>query len=374
MATKTAPRSCCCGRRRGGAPPPVAAAPRALAFRRPVAAAAQPPPRIALLLEIDGAVVDIVQQGHRVAFNSALAELGVNSSAQWTPREFEASLRAGGTGEQLLAARLEQAKAWPPALGGGGAAGGATDATAKERQQLARRLHDAKQRAFAEMVSSGGLPLRPDVAAVVDGALRANALVALVSETASSPEDGVAAAALASLGEERAARVRVLTAGVRRQADEEEEAGGGEDEDDPSAGQMQLQAAVARQKAAAARDFAERLANSAVSVDVSALTALDAQGSGGTSSAASAAAASVSPAFFSAAATLLGVSPKRCACVAATAGTVRAAAAAGMVAVAVPRQAAFDASFPEAHAKFEAFGPGYLTWARLAAMVEAAGG
>jgi beta-phosphoglucomutase-like phosphatase (HAD superfamily) len=328
------------------------------------------------LLELDGAVVDVVQHGHRAAFNRAFAELGVPQIASWSPREFEQSLRQGSgggvTGEQLVAARLEETAAWPAEVA----------ALLESKRRFARRLHEAKQRMFAEMVDAGALPLRPDVAAVIDAALASGAVVALVTETASSREEGVAGAALRALGEARAGQVRVLTAGLRREVDEEEEEREEGSQGATTAALLLLQAAVARRKAAAAREFAEQLGSlwrgSAGGIDVS--VALMAGGAGvgvGAAAAATSGAPSSSavlPAFFFASALLLGVPASRCACVAATPGTVRAAAAAGMVAVAVPRQAAFDVSFDEAAAKFEAFGPGYLTWPRLRALVEKSGG
>jgi len=376
---------------------------------------------VALLLEVDGAVVDVVQQGHRVAFNRAFAECGLPPAAAWDPPSFEAALRAapalGGTGEALVAARLDRTGAWPPSLpdeppaggqagdaaaaaesggdgkgdgdgdiGNGGKSGGASsqqqrqqrERRQRERQAFARRVHEAKQRAFAELLSGGGLPLRPDVASVVDAALAGGAVVALVAETATAPEEGVAAVALRALGAERAARVRVLTAGARRPRDRGEGKEEARDDGGSGGGGGTLEAAVARHKAEAARAFARALSGGGLGagagvgaggplIDVSALT--------GSGSAAQApprpASDALPPAFFRASAALLGASPARCVCVAATGPCVRAAAAAGMVSVAVPRLAAFDASFPEARAKFEAFGPGYITWARLAAMVEA---
>jgi len=338
-----------------------------------------PPPPLALLLEVDGAVVDVVQQGHRVAFNRAFADLGLPPQAAYASAPaFEAALRLGGTGEALVAARLAQTNTWPAAL--------LVVGEEEARRSFARRAHEAKQRRFAELVAGGGLPLRPDVERVIDAALDAGAVVALLAETASGPQDGVAGAALRALGEARAGRVRVLSSAGAADDDAGDDAAsgggnGGDDDDDDTLEQQQqqrqLRRAVARQKAAAAREFAARFGQSvgaagggAAPIDVSALTRGSEEAPA--SSAAAASGGGVSPAFLAAAAALLGASPARCACVAATAATVRAAAAAGMVSVAVPRQGAFDVSFPEAAAKFEAYGPGYLTWPRLAAMVEAA--
>jgi hypothetical protein len=56
--------------------------------------------------------------------------------------------------------------------------------------------------------------------------------------------------------------------------------------------------------------------------------------------------------------------------VVASGGSVVAAAAqAGMVAAAVPRQGAQYATYDAAVAKFEGFGPGYATWPRLKSLL-----
>lgn len=77
----------------------------------------------------------------------------------------------------------------------------------------------------------------------------------------------------------------------------------------------------------------------------------------------------VTPAWLAAVAQLLQTPIDRCIVAAANGPTVRAAAAAGAVAVAVPRKLAYAAAYPEARAKFEGFGPGYATWGRLASLM-----
>jgi beta-phosphoglucomutase-like phosphatase (HAD superfamily) len=68
----------------------------------------------------------------------------------------------------------------------------------------------------------------------------------------------------------------------------------------------------------------------------------------------------------------LDVPSSRCLAIAASSDLVNAAAAAGMVPVAVPRKMAGAASYPAAAAKFDGFGPGGgATWNRLAALLPA---
>jgi hypothetical protein len=57
--------------------------------------------------------------------------------------------------------------------------------------------------------------------------------------------------------------------------------------------------------------------------------------------------------------------------IASSSDLINAAAAAGMVAVAIPRKTAYSASYPAAAAKFEGFGPGYATFGRLQALLQA---
>ncbi|GBF91601.1 hypothetical protein Rsub_04341 [Raphidocelis subcapitata] len=82
----------------------------------------------------------------------------------------------------------------------------------------------------------------------------------------------------------------------------------------------------------------------------------------------------VPPEWLAAVAATLGVPAARCIVVGSSGALVSAAAAAGMVAVALPRQAALAASYPDAAAKFEGWGPGYATWPRLAGLARGAAG
>jgi beta-phosphoglucomutase-like phosphatase (HAD superfamily) len=64
-------------------------------------------------------------------------------------------------------------------------------------------------------------------------------------------------------------------------------------------------------------------------------------------------------------AAILDVPVSRCIAVASSSDIINAAAAAGMVPVALPRKMAYAASYPAAAAKFECWGPGAATFNRL---------
>lgn len=82
-------------------------------------------------------------------------------------------------------------------------------------------------------------------------------------------------------------------------------------------------------------------------------------------------ASSASAAWLAAVAATLCDSPRAAVLLASSADLVAAGAAAGMVAVAVPRKMAYAASYPAAAAKFEALGPGYATWQKLCSLYSA---
>jgi beta-phosphoglucomutase-like phosphatase (HAD superfamily) len=76
-------------------------------------------------------------------------------------------------------------------------------------------------------------------------------------------------------------------------------------------------------------------------------------------------------ALMAAVAATLDVPASRCLALASSSDLVNSAAAAGMVAVAIPRKMAYSASYPAAVAKFEGFGPGYATFGRLQSLLQA---
>lgn len=77
-------------------------------------------------------------------------------------------------------------------------------------------------------------------------------------------------------------------------------------------------------------------------------------------------------ALLAAVAATLDVPAARCMTIASSSELINAAAAAGMVPVAIPRKMAYSASYPAAVAKFEGFGPGAATFNRLQALLQAA--
>jgi HAD superfamily hydrolase (TIGR01509 family) len=100
----------------------------------------------ALLWDVDGTLAETERDGHRVAFNQAFEAAGL--PWRWDVAHYGRLLAVTGGRERLLADMAARADA---------------PATTAERESLARALHARKNRLYAELVRSRGLPLRPGV-------------------------------------------------------------------------------------------------------------------------------------------------------------------------------------------------------------------
>ncbi len=102
----------------------------------------------AVVLDVDGTLVDSERDGHRVAFNRAFEEAGLED--RWDVELYGELLAVTG-GERRLNAYFEQR-------------GMAED----ERKELAARLHARKTEIFTEMAREGDIKPRPGVEELLD--------------------------------------------------------------------------------------------------------------------------------------------------------------------------------------------------------------
>ncbi|MEM6323389.1 MAG: HAD family hydrolase [Pseudomonadota bacterium] len=142
----------------------------------------------ALIFDCDGVLVDTERDGHRIAFNQAFREAGID--AEWDVARYGDLLTTGGGKERMT--RHFDETGWPE--------GG-------DRTALIAQLHKIKTDAFMTLIEGGSLPLRPGVQRMVDAGLDVGMQVAVCS---TSNERAVGAVVRVLLGEDRATRIPIF--------------------------------------------------------------------------------------------------------------------------------------------------------------------
>ena len=148
----------------------------------------------ALIFDCDGVLVDTERDGHRVGFNRAFQEFGIQ--AEWSVELYAELLLVAG-GKERMRAYFDRF-GWPPLAD-----------TDEARDALIKQLHARKTEITAGLVTEGGLPLRPGVARIVDEAIAAGVRLGVC--TTSNPR--FIDAVLELLGPDRKAAFEFVHAG-----------------------------------------------------------------------------------------------------------------------------------------------------------------
>jgi len=145
----------------------------------------------ALIFDCDGVVVDTERDGHRVAFNDALAQAGCGPS--WDVQRYGELLRIAGGKERMR--HYFDSHGWPQQV---------TDKTA-----FLAEMHKTKTALFADLIARGGLPLRPGVLRIVDEAIAAKVRLGVCTTSNPKSIDAV----LDLMGPQRKASFEFVLAG-----------------------------------------------------------------------------------------------------------------------------------------------------------------
>ncbi|MFO7954237.1 HAD family hydrolase [Thioalkalivibrio sp.] len=147
----------------------------------------------ALIFDVDGTLADTERDGHRVAFNQAFAEAGLDWS--WSVARYGELLRVTGGKERI---RQYLSEDHPEIL------------EEPEIDARIRELHASKTRHYVALLETGSIPLRPGVRRLLDEAEAEGLRLAIATTT--TPEN-VTALLEATLGREGPYRFEVISAG-----------------------------------------------------------------------------------------------------------------------------------------------------------------
>jgi len=138
----------------------------------------------ALIFDVDGTLADTERDGHRVAFNAAFAESGLDWF--WDEATYGELLQVAGGKERLAHyARAYRGSTQPQS----------------QLQNLVEELHVSKTRHYVRCVAAGGVQLRPGVARLI-AAARAEKLQLAIATT--TTRENVIALLEATLGAQAA--------------------------------------------------------------------------------------------------------------------------------------------------------------------------
>lgn len=120
----------------------------------------------ALLFDVDGTLADTERDGHRVAFNQAFADAGLDW--RWDVALYGELLAITGGKERMRHYVERYRPDWP---------------TPKDFSELIKRLHAAKTAHYTALLAQGGIPLRPGVRRLLTEARAAKLRLAIATTT-----------------------------------------------------------------------------------------------------------------------------------------------------------------------------------------------
>lgn len=147
----------------------------------------------ALIFDVDGTLADTERDGHRIAFNLAFQEAGLDWD--WTPELYGELLAVTG-GKERIRFYLEKFNT--------------TFAKPDNFAEFVAGLHAAKTRFYTKLMSEGAVPLRPGVERLMNEARAAGYRLAIATTT--TPEN-VTALVTYTLGAEALEWFEVIGAG-----------------------------------------------------------------------------------------------------------------------------------------------------------------
>ncbi len=148
----------------------------------------------ALLFDVDGTLADTERHGHRVAFNRAFADAGLDW--EWSHPLYGELLAVTG-GKERIRHYLQQT-------------GEEAGFSEEELDEFVARLHAAKNEHYKRLLEEGSIPLRPGIERLLNQARKEGIRLAIATTTTA---DNVSALLNQTLGPEAESWFEVIGAG-----------------------------------------------------------------------------------------------------------------------------------------------------------------
>ena len=142
-----------------------------------------------IIFDCDGVLVDTERDGHRVAFNAAFRQKGLD--IEWGIDTYGELLKIGGGKERMRSFFAKMG--YPEEI--------------KDSERFIKELHEIKTALFMDIIRQGKLPLRTGVSRLIDEAIDHNVVVAVCS---TSNEKAVNNIVDVMLGEKRKKKIHIF--------------------------------------------------------------------------------------------------------------------------------------------------------------------
>ncbi|XP_041024102.1 CBBY-like protein isoform X2 [Juglans microcarpa x Juglans regia] len=151
---------------------------------------------LAILLEVDGVMMDAYHLGNRQAFNVAFQKLGLDCANWSEPVYLDLARKCSGDEERMLNVYFNRI-GWPTSL------------PTNEKGSFIKSVLREKKTALDNFVMSKSLPLRPGVEDFIDDAYNEGIPVVILTAYSKSG-DKVAGSIIEKLGHERVSKVKIV--------------------------------------------------------------------------------------------------------------------------------------------------------------------